>query len=102
MKIPNNTRQLHVYQSYRTWLKHWKRQLFDAFRRGCRIYFRYDNKTYSTTVAQLNYIYWAETYGILSYLQQHHVAYTQLMTRYMKNHKKQSIPIPTTCIIYEA
>lgn len=57
--------RLHVYNLYRTTLKYWKRELFDAFRRGPRIYFHVDKKLYSTTVAQLNYIHWAIKYHIL-------------------------------------
>lgn len=58
---------INVYDNYRTWLKFWKRCLFDAFRRGPRIYFSIDQFTYSTTVGQLNYLYWAIQTSVLQY-----------------------------------
>ena len=62
---------VNVYESYRTWLSHWKRTCFDAFRRGPRLFFEYDQYHYSTTVAQLNYLFWAERNGILRYAKSH-------------------------------
>lgn len=100
-------RYVHVYQSYRTWLKYWKRGLFDAFRRGRRIYFTLDAKTYSTTVAQINYIYWAETYGILNYLCENTETISTLMTKHVQSlqqtrHTSNENMTTTTCIIYES
>lgn len=60
-----------VYNEYRTWLHFWKRNMFDAFRRGPRIYFRYYGYIYSTTVAQLNFLYWCEQTGVLAYANDH-------------------------------
>jgi hypothetical protein len=56
-----------VYNEYRTWLHYWKRNMFDAFRRGSRIYFEHYGYTYSTTPAQLNFLYWCEKSGVLDY-----------------------------------
>lgn len=57
-----------VYESYRNNLSYWRRSFFDAFRRGKRIYFlSADGVEHETTAAQLNYIYWAETNGVLKY-----------------------------------
>jgi len=64
---------VNVYDDYRAWLHHWKRPLFDAFRRGTRIYFEFQGYTYSTTVAQLNFLYWADRVGVLEYAS-HHIA----------------------------
>lgn len=61
----------HVYNNYRDWLKYWKRDRFDAFRRGPRIYFKFNAYVYSTTVAQLNFLYWCENTGALSYADRH-------------------------------
>lgn len=58
---------VNIYEDYRSWLKYWKRPLFDAFRRGQRVYFEMENQTYSTTVAQLNFLYFAEQTGILHF-----------------------------------
>lgn len=60
---------VNIYDDYRAWLRYWKRSLFDAFRRGVRIFFMSEGKHYATTVAQLNYLYWAEISGVLSYAQ---------------------------------
>lgn len=60
-----------VYNDYRAWLRYWKRDLFDAFRRGPRVYFNHGEYIYSTTVAQLNFLYWYEKTGGLSYAQRH-------------------------------
>lgn len=62
---------LSVYDDYRAWLSYWKRPLYDAFRRGPRIYFEQDKFYYSTTVAQLNFLYWCEQNGILDYANIH-------------------------------
>lgn len=60
-----------VYSNYRSWLKFWRRDLFDAFRRGQRIYFELSGYVYSTTVAQLNFLYWANRTGVLQYTKNH-------------------------------
>ena len=96
----SSKRNIHVYQSYRTWLKYWKRELFDAFRRGPRIYFVLTKQTYSTTVAQLNYIFWALSNDILKFLLTHHIKMSKIMTKSMRDISKTEIN-HTTCIIYE-
>ena len=53
---------------YKHWLRHYRRKLFDPFRRRERIFFRNpDNRTtiLCTTCAQANFLKWAETYGVL-------------------------------------
>jgi hypothetical protein len=62
---------LSVYNEYRTWLHYWKRNIFDAFRRGTRIYFSHYGYMYSTTAAQLNFLYWCEKTGVLDYANEH-------------------------------
>lgn len=69
--VNNKTHLLQVYDDYRAWLRYWKRGLFDAFRRGPRIYFEHNGFHYSTTVAQLNFLYWCEKTGILHYANAH-------------------------------
>jgi hypothetical protein len=69
--INKQTHLLSVYDDYRAWLSYWKRPLYDAFRRGSRIYFEQDGFYYSTTVAQLNFLYWCEQNGILDYANLH-------------------------------
>jgi hypothetical protein len=60
-----------VYNDYRAWLRFWKRDLFDAFRRGPRIFFKFGEFTYSTTPAQLNYLHWCESTGALDFANRH-------------------------------
>lgn len=63
----STTQLVPIYQDYRNWLRFWKRPLFDAFRRGVRVYFDFRGVTYSTTVAQLNFLFWYEKNRILDY-----------------------------------
>lgn len=60
-----------VYEEYRTALRYWQRSMFDAFRRGPRIYTQQDGEIYPTTVGQLNYLFWCESVGVLDYANQH-------------------------------
>jgi hypothetical protein len=62
---------INVYRSYKSWLWNHKRKNFDPFRRGQRIFFDLDGKTYESTVGQLNFFYWASRYGVLDYARQH-------------------------------
>jgi len=66
-----NGHLLNIYNSYLSWLKYYKRYLFDTFRRGPRIYFDANGYVYSTTVAQLNFICWMEQNAILKYALDH-------------------------------
>lgn len=71
--VKKNGHILNVYDSYRDWLSYWKRSLFDAFRRGPRLFFDYEGERYSTTVGQLNFIYWGYKTDILRYALRHSV-----------------------------
>ena len=85
---------VNVYDSYRSFLRHQTRASFDAFRRGIRLYFDFDGWTYSTTVGQLNYLMWAENFGILYYAHGHiRQIETTMNTRiqHCKKIKKQRI-----------
>lgn len=66
------TRQhVSVYSQYNARLRHYKRPLFDAFRRRARIEFTADDDgaTEETTVAQLNFLVWAVQYRVLDFCQ---------------------------------
>lgn len=65
-----SNRIVNVYDTYRSWLWFWRRSMFDAFRRGPRVYFKFGGYTYSTTVAQLNFMYWTEVIGVLRFAHQ--------------------------------
>lgn len=56
-----------IYDNYLAQLRFWKRDMFDAFRRGPRLCFKHRNVKLTTTVAQLNFLNWAESTGILDY-----------------------------------
>lgn len=63
---------LNIYNDYRSRLRHWGRDMFDVNRRGQRIYLDFKHATYSTTysttVAQLNFLHWCEETGVLQYM----------------------------------
>lgn len=67
-KIPWN-----LFSLYKDWLRFYRRRGFDPFRRRERIFFHQtledgEKKTLDTTVAQLNFLRWADMYGILDYV----------------------------------
>lgn len=80
-----------IYSQYRTWLHYYKREYYDSFRRGPRIYFKHQGYMYSTTVAQLNFLYWAINYGVLEYLVQHFTAVAHDMNQRLSRVAKLKI-----------
>lgn len=78
-----------VYQSYRNWRRFWKQDLFDICRRDHRIYFKCDDAVHSTTVAQLNYIYWTDFIGVRAYVTEHYQIIKDDMTARMRLLSKQ-------------
>lgn len=57
-----------LYNEYKQWLRCWRRKLFDPFRRRTRIwFFDQSGERQETTVAQLNFLYWAFTHGVVDY-----------------------------------
>jgi len=72
IKPPNMPERLvNIYTEYKTLLWKFRRAHFDPFRRRHRITFTLDDVQYSTTVGQLNFMYWASRYGILDYARGH-------------------------------
>lgn len=74
-KDGNNIVHLNVYESYRSQLKAYSKQLFDPFRRRDRISFVYDKdnkngetKCVETTIGQLNFFRWILQIGILEHI----------------------------------
>jgi hypothetical protein len=60
-----------IYDLYKDYLKIWRRKLFDPFRRKSRIYFVGGCGTiFETTCAQLNFLRWADIYGVLAQVQE--------------------------------
>lgn len=62
---------VNMYTEYKTWLWKYRRSHFDPFRRRHRLTFRVDGTEYTTTVGQLNFMYWASKYGVLKYARDH-------------------------------
>lgn len=79
---PENASQppINVHESYEHYEKNWKKELFDPFQRGPRIYYRdSDGNQHETTIGQLNFFMWAIKFGVLDWairhkheIQQHH------------------------------
>jgi hypothetical protein len=64
-------RVVNIYSEYRSWLWKHRRSRFDPFRRRQRLVFKVDGDEHTTTVGQLNFMYWASTYGVLKYARAH-------------------------------
>lgn len=87
-----------VYEEYRANLRYWQRHLFDAFRRRARIFIESEGWTYSTTVGQLNYLYFCERMGVLHYAVGHrqeietHMANRIATCRTLKRQEAKNAP----------
>jgi hypothetical protein len=68
---PGERLLINVYNEYKAWLRNYRRKNFDPFRRRERITFMADHGLEETTVGQLNFVYWAHTYGVLTYTRAH-------------------------------
>ena len=64
-------RLIRLRDVYACWLSVWKRRLFDLFRRHARCRFELDGVLYTTTPAQLNFVYFASATGLLTYAHDH-------------------------------
>lgn len=89
-------RKLHIdgtniYQSYRSWRRFWRQDLFDVCRRGQRIYFKHQDQTLTTTIAQMNYMYWAQQHGVRAYVETHKTEIAYDMSRRIKQLSKQGV-----------
>jgi len=64
------TMPLNVYSLYKDWLHFYRRKGFDSFRRRERVFFAEPTtgEMLETTVAQLNFLRWADLYGVLEYV----------------------------------
>ena len=67
--ICENRMAVHLYWLYKDWLRQYRRRTFDPFRRRERIRFQgYSKEWLDTTVAQLNFLRWADYYGVIRYV----------------------------------
>jgi hypothetical protein len=58
---------VNVHHAYRATLGHWKRRLFDPFRRRDRLRVRIDDEVLETTLGQANFALWAYRTGVLAF-----------------------------------
>ena len=80
---------INIHGNYQSWLAYWHRRLFDPFRRRQRIFFQYDGVTYATTVAQLNFLYWAFVKTtVFEYYQEYYHAIKKHMTKHNNVNKE--------------
>ena len=83
---------VHLFSLYKDWLRHYRRRCFDPFRRRERITFSNPRKTeerLDTTVAQLNFLRWADLYKVISYVRFHMHAIEQDMMQTLTDSKKR-------------
>lgn len=77
-----------VHQAYREMLHHWKRKLFDPFRRRTRIRVRCEPDEWEeTTLGQANFALWAYQSGVLAYVLGHVEAIEQDMNAVSQRQK---------------
>ena len=69
-----------VHHAYLVALSHWRRRLFDPFRRRERVFFTVDEVEHETTCAQLCFLVWAEKTGVLRFCEKHIAAIEADMT----------------------
>lgn len=110
-----------LHESYLQFRNVWKRHLFDCFARQSNrstiIFLHYKDNKVRTTVAQLQYLLWANQNGVLEYCQQHESAIEAHMVQTLTKNaeskriakmigvdKKRSslthVQIPNTCTVY--
>lgn len=90
-KIPWN-----LFSLYKDWLRFYRRRGFDPFRRRERIFFSHTfadgtKETLDTTVAQLNFLRWAQMYGILDYVSAHKEEIEEDMMRTLGESKRRRV-----------
>lgn len=83
--------QTNIYQSYRNWRRFWRQDLFDICRRGTRIYFMHGGEMHTTTIAQLNYMYWAHQHGVRAYVDAHKQEIAHDMSQRIRRLTKEGV-----------
>lgn len=99
----NNGTLVYLGETYRSWLRVWKRKLFDPFRRHERVYFFLDGKWWASTVAQLNFFYFAVQTGFLAWVRENAVAIDKRMREFNRHRRRKKIPrTPAPCVLLSA
>lgn len=68
--LPNG-QVFNVYHGYRVALQHFRRRLFDPFRRRLRLTVEHPNGDLVSTPGQLQFLAWAHVHGVLKYAREH-------------------------------
>lgn len=105
-----------INHTYKMALNHWKRKLFDPFRRRLRVSIVVDGEAYETTLGQANFALWTYKTGILAYVLGHieaieshmnHASQHQKSVRRealrmgVKRKRRELTPsVGTTCVAY--
>lgn len=77
-----------IHANYQSQLNHWKKNLFDPFRRNRRFLWPLSDGEYMiTTLSQLNFFRWCIQYHVLNFI----LAHQQEMEAEMKKHEKKTI-----------
>ena len=81
----------HLFSLYKDWLRHYRRRCFDPFRRRERICFKnpHTDEWLATTVAQLNFLRWADVYKVIAYVRRNLQAIEQDMMLTLTESKKR-------------
>lgn len=80
---------VNIFSLYKDWLHFYRRRGFDSFRRRERVFFKWQERVLETTVAQLNFLRWAEIYGVLQYVIRNKEAIEQDMVQTLGKSKKR-------------
>jgi hypothetical protein len=83
---------LHLFSLYKDWLRHYRRRCFDPFRRRERVCFRNPyapDAWLATTIAQLNFLRWADVYKVIQYVRANLQLIEQDMVRTLTESKKR-------------
>lgn len=78
-----------IHLSYRRTLAHWKRRLFDPFRRRARVEVRVGDQTLETTLGQANFALWCYRTGVLAYVLNHVEEIERDMNRVSQRQRQQ-------------
>lgn len=80
-----NDKVFDIHANYQSQLTHWKKSLFDPFRRNNRIRWKIGEEQFMiTTLSQLNFFRWCIEYKLLDFILEH----KQAIENQMKLHEK--------------
>ena len=91
-RISGTRGAVQLFSLYKDWLRHYRRRSFDPFRRRERVFFEHPDEPgtqLETTVAQLNFLRWAVTYGVVDYVRRHLSAIERDMNAALSRAKRQ-------------